>query len=155
MFNKKTPAVKKAALKRNGGGEANSGFQGANCRGKGKGKTAVRTHGPCNRCTMELMPYAHIGTINRDAFDDDARCRIMAPYLRDQWPSHTVTMKLKMCASPGDSHFWVWFHFEVVSGIMRSVRREGGGRGGEMTYEDENIGSITFLGAGRIREKMR
>lgn len=42
MFNKKTPAVKKAALKRNGGGEANSGFQGANCRGKGKGKTAER-----------------------------------------------------------------------------------------------------------------
>ncbi|GLB34320.1 hypothetical protein LshimejAT787_0112040 [Lyophyllum shimeji] len=104
-----------------------------------------------------------------NALSDEGEFRIMAPYLRDQWSSYTETMKLKLSPSPGGSHLWVWFHFGIVSGIMRShgcppkyvgdtTRLQWRGREegeGEMTYEDENVASITFLGDGRIRGKMR
>ncbi|RDB19989.1 hypothetical protein Hypma_013077 [Hypsizygus marmoreus] len=96
--------------------------------------------------------------------------KIIAPYLQDQWSGDTGgDIHLKMSPSLNHSHLWVWFHFGVVSGIMRSRgpppekvgdvvhflwrgREEGEG---EMTYGEDNIGSITFLGDGKIRGTMR
>ncbi|KAG5640115.1 hypothetical protein DXG03_001051 [Asterophora parasitica] len=74
-----------------------------------------------------------------------------------------------MSASPGKSHFWVWFHFGIVSGAIRSraapptfvgdtVHFQWGGRKegeGETTFDNDNTGRITFLGDGKIRRKMR
>ncbi|KAG5649673.1 hypothetical protein H0H81_002551, partial [Sphagnurus paluster] len=101
--------------------------------------------------------------------DNEGRYNIMALFLRDEWPDDTEKMSLKMSISRGKSHFWVWFHFGIVSGIMRScstppthvgdkVRFQWRGREegeGEMTYDEENTASITFLGEGRIRGRMR
>ncbi|KAG5652278.1 hypothetical protein H0H81_005590 [Sphagnurus paluster] len=100
--------------------------------------------------------------------DNEGRYNIVAPYLRDEWPDDTEKMSLKMSISRGKSHFWVWFHFGIVSGIMRSfsappthvgdkVRFQWRGREegeGEMTYDEANTASITFLGEGRIRGRM-
>lgn len=64
-------------------------------------------------------------------------------------------------------HLWMAFDFGAVSGVMRGRApptranvpcnfewrgRESGE--GEMTFTDENIGSVTFLGGGRIEGKI-
>jgi hypothetical protein len=78
-------------------------------------------------------------------------------------------MALKISLSQGGSHLWAWFHFGIVSGIIRSCgplpqkvgevcrflwrgREEGEG---EQTFDDTNWGNITFLDDGRIKGVMQ
>ncbi|KDR85353.1 hypothetical protein GALMADRAFT_204831 [Galerina marginata CBS 339.88] len=147
VFDKKVQTFKKAAVKEL---DALKKAQAANAKvpkGKGKGKVATLA----------------------ETMDDEGEYLVTAPYLRDGWGDGYQTMKLKMSGSPGRSHQWVWFHFGIISGIMRSRgllpehvgdkthfhwrgREEGEG---EMTYGSDNTASITFVGGGRIRGRMR
>jgi hypothetical protein len=78
-------------------------------------------------------------------------------------------MTLRMAPSSTSSHLWASFHFGIVSGTIRASlpknitvgmvctfswrgREEGEG---EMTFGDENKGTLTFLGGGKIKGKMR
>ncbi|KAG6836089.1 hypothetical protein H0H93_011501 [Arthromyces matolae] len=104
-----------------------------------------------------------------DTCDDRGEYMIIAPYLRKQWSSQTDEMSLKMSPSLGSSHLWISFNFGIYSGVMRSFsfppkhvgdtvdlhwkgREEGEG---ESCFGDEEVASITFLGGGKIRGRVR
>ncbi|KAF8076922.1 hypothetical protein FPV67DRAFT_1665160 [Lyophyllum atratum] len=150
VFDKKTPAFKRAAVKELDAINKAEAAKAQAAKGRGKGKADYRKR-------------------LSDTVDHLGEYKVIAPYLRDQWESSTQTMKLKMSFSPGRSHLWVWFHFGIVSGVMRSYgtlpthigdtvhfqwRGQEEGEG-EMTYGEENTASITFLGDCKLRGQMR
>ncbi|KAH0588176.1 hypothetical protein H2248_006891 [Termitomyces sp. 'cryptogamus'] len=151
LFDKRSPTFKKAAVKEMRAMKEEQAFkasQAAKTKGKGKGNTPKRLN---------------------DKGDDRGEYIIMAPYLREQWSDITNEMSLKMSTSQGSSHLWVWFNFGIFSGIMRSygalpkhvgdtteLHWKGRDEGtGETCFGDDNVASITFLGDGRIRGRVR
>ncbi|KAG6917551.1 hypothetical protein DXG01_002018 [Tephrocybe rancida] len=148
VFDKRSPTVKKKAVKEMAvmkKDQARKALAASDPKGKGKGNK-VRLY---------------------NTLDDMGKYIVMAPYLRENWHDGTEEMSLKMSASPNRSHFWDWFNFGIVSGIMRSYSvpptyvgdtvdlhwkgREGTG---ETSFGDDNVSSITFLGDGRIRGRI-
>ncbi|KAJ6490486.1 hypothetical protein DFH09DRAFT_1377362 [Mycena vulgaris] len=95
--------------------------------------------------------------------------KVVAPFLTEQWEDQTRDMMwLELYPSSTTSHLWGAFDFGVVSGVIRSTSplpthvgesvaflwrgRESGE--GETTFGDGNVGSIVFLGAGKLKAKM-
>lgn len=107
-----------------------------------------------------LMPLAQFSNETEGHFE------ISAPYILEEWGHGTdeEAMSLRMSPSRGTGrHLWMAFDFGVVSGIMRgnappthanmSCNFEWRGHEsgeGQMTFSDKNIGSIVFLGGGKI-----
>ncbi|KZT53936.1 hypothetical protein CALCODRAFT_485945 [Calocera cornea HHB12733] len=103
--------------------------------------------------------------------DLPAQYRIWAPWINQNWEdesSRPKPMNLKLAPSAGTGqHLWGAFHFQVVEGVMRGgppptkvgdtweFRWRGNETGeGEIICEegpDDLRGTITFLGAGKIK----
>ena len=151
------PSVKKALIKEL---EATPGTNASELK-KGKNKVcdAFSCKGNVDSCYQTL-------NITRDYAGEH---RIVAPYLKDEWPDQTQKMVLKMSLSAKGSHLWARFHFGIVSGVIRSDgplpqkagdvcrflwrgREEGEG---EQTFGEDNWGTITFLDDGKIKGTMQ
>jgi hypothetical protein len=90
---------------------------------------------------------------------------IVAPYLADEWPdSASGDLELKLSPSCGNGkHLWGSFNFGIVTGIIRggappitigeavAFMWRGHEQGeGEMQFGDDNKGTLTFLGDGKL-----
>ncbi|KZV67844.1 hypothetical protein PENSPDRAFT_736316 [Peniophora sp. CONT] len=103
----------------------------------------------------------------------DTECKgefaIVAPYLAEQWPQDASdNLKLTLSPSRGTGkHLWGSFNFGVVKGIIRggapptttggtvTFKWRGYETGeGEMQFDDDNKGTLTFLGNGKVRGTM-
>lgn len=97
--------------------------------------------------------------------DTEGKFNVSSPYLSENWSDYaSEDMWLKVAHSKTGGHVWISFDFGVVSGVMRgsappkesttvcTFTWHGHEQGeGEMTFTEENTGTITFLGGGKLR----
>ncbi|KZV94566.1 hypothetical protein EXIGLDRAFT_766983 [Exidia glandulosa HHB12029] len=120
---------------------------------------------PRKQIAMKKQPSASVKAQKLTWKDTEGQFTVSAPYLTEQWEEWASgDMWLKIAHSESERRVWISFDFGVVSGIMRgsappkesttacTLTWHGYEQGeGEMTFTDENVGSITFLGGGKLR----
>ncbi|VDB97876.1 unnamed protein product [Peniophora sp. CBMAI 1063] len=93
---------------------------------------------------------------------------VKAPYLAEQWDDASGDLTLMLSPSRGTGkHLWGSFDFGIVKGIIRAgappttvgatvaFKWRGHEQGeGQMEFGEENKGTLTFLGNGKIRGTM-